>query len=214
VVRLSEEFRKVASADYQLAPNERPILIVIMPLSSPENWKDKDCVNDDIWSCSPGLQMELAAQFPVGAAGNVGGQQAMFDTPNDPNPLGTVANPLPWVPDLVGKNSDAANAVMIIGSAYAPFVEGYCGRDHTMPLSSYRAAQCWNDFLYAPQIGFLSCVVNGDHRYYDRISRMLNPGGGIFDFGRLILTDWCRASFGTFKNQFEERLDIRSSLKH
>ncbi len=159
-----------------------------MSLSSPENWKDKDCVNDDIWSRSPAIQRVLAAQFPVGAPGSVGGQQAMF-LPDEPDVRGTATNPLPWVPDLVGKNSDGPDAVMIIGSAYAPFVEGYSERH--LPLEDYRmqaALPNWIDFQHL----FLGAVVLGDASYYEKIDQVF---GENFDWRRAIVTDWCRASF-------------------
>jgi len=155
---------------------------------------DQDVINDSIWKESPGRQAALAAQFPVGHVGVVGGQQAMFAEGGQP---GGPINPLPWVPDLVGKRSSGKNAVMIIGSAYAPFVTGFTRRARRMNLTDY--AGTWWEFL-SGDAGFLQEVVgdgNGadEHNYYSRIATMFNMPGPAFDLERIILTDWCRASF-------------------
>jgi len=171
-----------------------------MPLCDPGNWKKRDKINDSIWSESPGRQAALAAQFPVGHVGAIGGQQAMFAEGGQP---GGPLDPLPWVPDLVGKKSGDEYAIMIIGSAYAPFVSGFTGRLHSMPLGYYQdpVPQNWNKFSFRPTTGFLATVVGhaapnellvDDFSYYGKITAMLNQG---FDLSRIILTDWCRASF-------------------
>jgi hypothetical protein len=173
-----------------------------MCLHNPENWKlnrvgvvgDTDRINDEIWNQSPQRQSELAAQFPVGATGCIGGQQAMFRTRG----RGSRFEPLPWVPDLVGRKSQQKNAVMIIGSAYAPFVTGFTsgrGRNGQMTLAEYQDYYNWYDF----QSLFLTRVVENDSSYYENIRKLLEGGTRWapeerFDWKRVILTDWCRAS--------------------
>jgi hypothetical protein len=168
-----------------------------MPLCDHANWKHHDKINDLIWKHSPQRQMELAQQFSVTAQDDFGGQQAMF---TEGNHLGSPTNPLPWVPDLVGKKSDQENAVMIIGSAYAPFVANYTRRARRMNLLQYINAEDWWGFL-SGEAGFLANVMgqagNGDdeHNYYGRLANMLDGAQNDFDLQRIILTDWCRASF-------------------
>jgi len=166
-----------------------------MPLCDPANWKIADEINNSIWSESPGRQVALAAQFPVGHVGAIGGQQAMFAEGGQP---GGPLDPLPWVPDLVGKKSGRKDAVMIIGSAYAPFVTGFTRRARRMSLPDYNIGTWW-EFL-SGDAGFLQEVVgdgNGadEHNYYSKIATMFNMPGPAFDLERIILTDWCRASF-------------------
>jgi hypothetical protein len=168
-----------------------------MPLCDPTNWKSKDEINDSIWKESPKRQVDLAREFRVTMLGDIGGQQAMFDEGHQP---GGPTNPLPWVPDLVGKNSDGENAVMIVGSAYAPFVRGYTRRARRMGLQQYHDVENWWGFL-SGEAGFLASVMgqagNGadEHNYYGRLATMFNGPEYAFDLQRIILTDWCRASF-------------------
>jgi len=156
-----------------------------------ENWKlarpgtanDDDRVNCRVWLESRQIQQRLADLSPLDRAGSIGGQQAMLPT----------GGSLPWVPDLVGNNSDGHDAVMIIGSAYAPFVRGFSGkgRNGKMEIGEYRGAQKWSDFTKV----FLDRIVRPDSSYYRRINAMFCSGGNEFSWGKVILTDWCRASF-------------------
>lgn len=166
-----------------------------MPLSNPNNWKlDNDPINADIWKKSPTRQIELCQHYPVELPDSVGGQQAML--PQGVGLRGDAANPVSWVPDLVGKNSHTERGVMVIGSAYAPFVEGYTGRPNSMPVDHFRNSDTWSSFHFDPANGFLAHVVNGDPNYYGRIEGMFGPAGkSAFDTKRVILSDWCRASF-------------------
>ncbi len=129
--------------------------------------------------------------------------------------LGSPTNPLRWVPDLVGKKSGGKGAVMIIGSAYAPFVAPIARRRHSMTLAHYQTATplVWQTFSFDPEEGFLAKVVghvapNGvlvdDPSYYGKITAMLNQG---FDLSRIILTDWCRASFVKRETAANPRVD-------
>ena len=45
--------------------------------------------------------------------------------------------PLPWVPDLAGKESDQPGGVLVVGSAYSPFITGLAKRNARPALSSY-----------------------------------------------------------------------------
>jgi len=134
--------------------------------------------------------------------------------------LGSPTNPLRWVPDLVGKKSGGKGAVMIIGSAYAPFVAGYTRRCRAMSLQYYRQATRWQEFAFNTDQGFLEQVVGGsprkvrkkgarkdDPNYYRKIANMLNGPGPVFDLSRLILTDWCRASLVARGKKSKARVD-------
>jgi hypothetical protein len=165
----------------------------VMPLSNPLNWKlNDDPINDSVWTNSPARQIELCGQYPVDAEGSVGGQQAML-LPQAGLP-GDAENPVSWVPDLVGRESDKGRGVMVIGSAYAPFVENYTGRLHAIGEIHYRNCGNWSDFLSSPPNGFLQRVVYGDHAYYGKIEELFSDDDS-FHWDRLILTDWCHASF-------------------
>jgi hypothetical protein len=160
-----------------------------MAIHDPENWKlarpetanDDDQVNCDVWRDSGQVQQRLADLFPLDLAGSIGGQQAMLPT----------GGSLPWVPDLVGTSSDGKNSVMIIGSAYAPFVHGFSGRNGRMEIGEYVRAQNWADFTSV----FLETVLLPDTSYYRKIEAMFSPPENPQFWKKVILTDWCRASF-------------------
>jgi hypothetical protein len=85
--------------------------------------------------------------------------------------------PLPWVPDLVGKESDQRGGVLVVGSAYSPFIAGLAQRNARLALSRYENAtdgSGWTDF----QKAFLQDVVQKDSDYYPQSDRcMPSPGG-------------------------------------
>jgi hypothetical protein len=47
---------------------------------------------------------------------------------------------LPWVPDLVGADSDHERSVLIFGAAYAGFIAEYSTRPACLPLADYTKA--------------------------------------------------------------------------
>jgi hypothetical protein len=92
------------------------------------------------------------------------------------------------VPDLVGRRWQERGGVVVIGSAYAPFVGASASRRAAMPQSSYASARSAAEF--GPR--FLDSVVRPDVSFYGGLGEMLE---GIADPERVVLTDLCRASF-------------------
>jgi uracil-DNA glycosylase len=141
-----------------------------------------DTVNDRIWSDSPHEQATIQQPGSLQSPGSIGAQQIMVDG---------LATSLPWLPDLVGLNWKRPESLIIIGSAYAPFIRGISKRRYTLPLSEYLDARCADDFL----IRFLENVVIPDPSYYAKIELLAasqeNQAG-------IVLLDLCRASY-TFR---------------
>lgn len=151
----------------------------IMGTGMADLWADEhfdfaDALNQEIWRESPARGARLAT---ANAHVSAGGWQDRWATP-----------PLPWVPDIVGRRWRERGGVLVIGSAYAPFVVGIAGRRAAMPLSSYAGATSAAEF--APR--FLSSVVRPDATYYRGIRELVD---GLVEPDRLVLTDLCRASF-------------------
>ena len=139
-----------------------------------------DPLNAEIWEQSPELQRHIQSLHPVLSVGSVGAQQAMID--GEPDTI------LPWVPDLIGKDWEDENSILIVGSAYAGFIKECSGRPASMPFSIYRQAQTAGDFQQA----FFQQVVVPDRKYYGRIPLMLPENWGS---SKIALFDLCRASF-------------------
>jgi hypothetical protein len=142
-------------------------------------WEDQhfdfdDPINAEIWSKSPVVGARLVAANPRADAA---GWQDRWASP-----------PLPWVPDLVGQRWQDPGAVIVIGSTYAPFVGDHAGRRAAMSLSSYADSKSAGEFGRR----FLASVVRPDAAYYQGIRELLD---GIVEAERVILTDFCRASF-------------------
>ncbi len=142
-------------------------------------WADKhfdfeDTLNAEIWRESPARGARLAAANDRVSAG---GWQDRWASP-----------PLPWVPDLVGRQWRERGGVVVIGSAYAPFVGGSAARPAAMPLSSYASARSAAEFGSR----FLASVMRPDASFYGGLRELL---GAIVEPERLVLTDLCRASF-------------------
>lgn len=99
------------------------------------------------------------------------------------------ANPaLPWVPDLVGRLWREEGGVVVIGSAYAPFIDEPASRHASMPLRDDENAKTAAEF--GPR--FLARVIRPDASYYGKLRTLLE---GLIEPERLVLTDLCRASF-------------------
>jgi len=138
-----------------------------------------DAVNDRIWSDSPREQATIQQPGSLQSLGSVGAQQIMVDG---------LATPLPWVPDLVGLNWKHPESLIIIGSAYAPFIRGISKRRCTLPLSEYLDAGSAGDFV----IRFLGSVVIPDPSYYAKIALLAASQGTQ---AGIVLFDLCRASY-------------------
>ena len=149
-----------------------------------------DSLNEDIWRTSPALQQEIQPAADARSSG-IGAQQAML-LPD---------RPLPWVPDIVGTNWRQPDALAIVGSAYAPFVQGSAGRSNAMPISRYAGAASWQEF----QQGFIGSVVDRDSSYYGPLASLAATTSTPDNCSALALFDLCRVSFverdssGTFK---------------
>lgn len=96
--------------------------------------------------------------------------------------------PLPWVPDLVGLGWQQPESLIVIGSAYAPFIRGLSKRRCTMPLADYVDARSASRFLSK----FLESVVIPDTSYYSKIALL---AGDLGTQQRVIIFDLCRASY-------------------
>jgi len=136
--------------------------------------------------------MVLQHPAQLRSGGLFGAQQAMNDS-------GIVAGVdhgtiLPWVPDLVGRNSDNEDGLLVVGTAYAGFITEYSPRAGTLPLSKYyahaTASSGYDDF----QRSFVESVVTGDQNYYEKIASLLSSAG-FQDASQITLLDLCRASF-------------------
>jgi hypothetical protein len=139
-----------------------------------EHFDFDDLINGEIWHQSPVIGARLVAANPRAPAA---GWQDRWASP-----------PSPWVPDLVGRRWRERGAVIVIGSTYAPFVGGHAGRRAAMSLSSYAESGSAGDFGRR----FLASVVRPDATYYQGIRELLE---GMVEPERVILTDFCRASF-------------------
>lgn len=149
---------------------------------SQANFSTSDPVNARIWRASARLAWRIQCRRMLHMAGDIGGQQSM---------LSCLVRPLPWVPDLVGRNPSGQPHVTVVGSSYAPFIAGYCGRSAALMLQSYVTAvqeRSWVRF----QHDFLQQVATVDAAYYGPLPKLVE---GVIGSDRLILMDLCRASF-------------------
>jgi hypothetical protein len=146
------------------------------------HFRSTDDLNQEIWRSSPGLQLSLDPPEGLSLVGSVGAQQAMLHD-RSLTPSGV----LPWVPDLVGVDSDDPAAVIVVGSAYAGFIQQYSGRRKSMPLANYLASGSAQEF----QTAFLREVVGNDASYYGPLRRLCSslPAPGFTSF-----VDLCRVS--------------------
>lgn len=150
-----------------------------------------DSINKDIWSTSPNTQLAIQPQGDLQAPGTIGAQQAMVG-----------GNPLPWVPDIVGRHwQTSTTAIVVVGSAYAPFIREYSSRGATLSIYDYTSAQSAADF----QRSFLKSVVARDSDYYLKIATMLQ-NSGLSDASNVVLTDLCKCSLAV-RGDGRPRLD-------
>ena len=138
-----------------------------------------DALNRTISNESPGRQMKICPPCSP-KVGMVAAAQAFVEPP-----------PLPWVPDLVGRNWRERNSVLIMGISYADFFLPLAGgRRNRMGLREDREARGPAAF----QAAFLERVVRSDTAYYEKIADLLEAAG--VELERTVITDICRASVG------------------
>ena len=157
-----------------------------------DDFRLDDQINREIWEQSPALQREVHAQTDDNGDllfdGSYGCQQAMLGNE------GFDENPLPWVPDLVGKDYGAKGSILIVGSAYAPFIRGYGGKRSAIPRLAYRWASATHPANF--QQLFFDEVVSPDIDYYSKIEQLLSGcGEGSLHPRMFCLTDLCNGSF-------------------
>jgi hypothetical protein len=136
----------------------------------------EDPINQAIWSESPVVQQDLQPARH-GTVGSVGAGQALVGP-----------DPLPWVPDLVGREWRTPDSVLVFGASYADFFTRWANRPGRL-TSAYRADAPWSDF----QQQYVRAVVDDDAAYYDKVQQLLQDAG--LPRERVLLTDLCRASF-------------------
>ena len=158
--------------------------MLAMNFWNPKHFDFTDALNQEIWVNSPKVQQQIQQMEALTEPGSVGAQQAMLDA----DLLKERGCPLPWVPDLVGRESQNKSGLTIIGLAYAGFISEYSSRKNTMPLDDYCKAASAEEF----QRSFLKNVVLDDAEYYDPISILC---GSFGDASKITFLDLCRASF-------------------
>lgn len=129
-----------------------------------------DEINAEIWSDSIAVQARVRAQNTPDRADVLQGRMG-----------------LPWVPDIVGPGWREPGSVMVVGSAYSPFIAESAGRRRTMPSAVYRRATSPGAFVSE----FLTRVVDDDGDYYDPLGNLLRGAGVVGT--QAILTDVVRA---------------------
>jgi hypothetical protein len=134
-----------------------------------------DPLNETIWAESPAVQAAIQPYRDDWQDGEIGAQQAMRA------PLR-----LRWVPDLVGKHWRSENALVVIGSAYGPFIKNSHGQHEMLP-SDYD--QPTADTF---QRRFVETVV-ASRGYYTQVARLSEHA--VSDASHLILFDLCRVAF-------------------
>jgi hypothetical protein len=155
----------------------------------PMNFNLNDLINAEIWRKSPELQREIQPPAQLIALGAVGAQQAMLDVDHA---LGINADDvLPWVPDIVGKDSGKEKSLLIFGAAYAGFIEEYSSRGACMPLSEYVKAAKYRDVTYF-QAQFLKKVIAPDSSYYSKIKSLMQAIN--IKPSQIVLSDLCPCS--------------------
>src|SRR6266404_2918325 len=102
--------------------------------SLPENLMSfllADPLNCEIIALSLGLQREMSKDY--GTEGPEIGAQQVMPKHEHADEFGP-SNPLPWVPDRVGVEFSRENqGVLVVGSSYNGFIEGYSSRNMALP---------------------------------------------------------------------------------
>jgi hypothetical protein len=135
----------------------------------------EDPINIEMWSRSAAEQDRIQPYRGDWQIGDVGAQQAM-----------RFPHRLPWVPDPVGKGWDGRGALLVVGSAYGPFIGGD-GRSHEIEPSEYACCSC-------AEFGrvFFEKVIQR-RPYYARVAELASA---VVDSCRAVaLFDLCRVAF-------------------
>jgi len=143
--------------------------------------ESEDEINSEIWTRSPIVQNDIQPSTHASDPPSVGAEQIMLRP--------GVA--LPWVPDLLGRNWRSQRSILVVGSAYAPFVRGTAKRSRCMDLDDYVKADSWRAF----QQKFIEDVVVGDPNYYSRVAALARATSTPMDCSGLAVWDLCRVSF-------------------
>jgi hypothetical protein len=152
-----------------------------------------DPINEEIWAESVTMQTKLDGLNHCDLARDAtkpwhGAQQSMLEA----SIFGPAADGLvlPWVPDVLGCQWSHEDAVHIIGSAYAGFIQGISKR--RLPFGAYLSTSRlpWHDFSEL----YLKYVIQGDCDYYEPLCPILELFGST---SRFSLFDLCRASLIT-----------------
>lgn len=135
----------------------------------------QDALNSTIWTESPKVQERIQPYGSTWSFGCIGAQQAMRE-----------ARKLPWVPDVVGVEWRSPAALLIVGSAYGPFLGGPSLPGQISPEHYVR------DGLSGFQRQFLNKVI-ATRPYYARVADLAS--NVVPDARRIALFDLCRVSF-------------------
>lgn len=140
-----------------------------------DNFDFDDSLNQEIWEKSPDVQESIQSYSTVWRANDIGTQQAMRSPYR-----------LPWVPDVLGRDWRSPEAVLMIGSAYGPFISGNKTEGEMKP-SEYDCESC-SEFgkRFVRQVMI-------ERAYYTRLGRYVE--GILGDCRRVAIFDLCRASF-------------------
>lgn len=139
-----------------------------------QHFDTSDALNEIIWAESLDVQEDIQPYRHDWQDGEIGAQQAM-----------RAHWRLPWVPDLVGKQWRCEDSLVVVGSAYGPFIKNTHGR-HEMCPSAY-AQPSAGQFLSR----FVEQVVTR-RRYYTRVANLSEHA--VDDARHLILLDLCRVA--------------------
>lgn len=132
-------------------------------------------LNIEIWGRSAAEQDRIQPYRGDWRVGDVGAQQAM-----------RFPHRLPWVPDPVGKDWCVRGALLVVGSAYGPFIGGD-GRSHEIDPSEYACGSC-------AEFGrvFFEKVIRR-RPYYARVAEMASTV--VASCRAMALFDLCRVAF-------------------
>ena len=152
-------------------------------------WSDEhfdtgwDKVNEAIWAKSASIQGRIQPVSELRTLYAIGAQQGMINLDNQ-------TDTLPWVPDLLGRNWRERESIVIVGSAYAPFIKEYS----TVGISLFDYTRCRNPREFRSI--FVKEVVNVFQEYYGFVPKLgYSLYGNVATFAKFALTDLCKASF-------------------
>jgi hypothetical protein len=133
-----------------------------------------DPLNAVIWNSSAAVQDRIQPYRSRWEIDEIGAQQAMW-----------FPHRLPWVPDIIGLDSQEASGLLIVGSAYAPFVGN--GRRYEITASEYVCETCET----FGRVFFRKLILH--HPYYTAVAKLASPV--VPSCRSIALFDLCRVSF-------------------